>query len=274
MTNTLNSHFTFFDGTTIPRMGFGAMRLTGQPGNFGPYHDWEGGKALLQRAYALGVRHFDTARAYGPGFNERLIRDALSSPTGGYPTDVFIASKGGVEKDANGIRRDTRPETMVRHLDESLANLGIDRIDLYYVHAPDRATPIRESVAALEEARIAGKIKRIGLSNVSRQELEAAMEVAPISAVQNRYSPADRADPEQEAMVDWLDANGIAFVPHGPLGANPMQRGAKVNPGLALSRLLERAPNVLLIPGTTNQAHLHANIAASAGEAVLEAVNA
>ncbi len=261
MTDTLTPTFTFANGRTVGRMGYGAMRLTGQPRNFGPYADWQGGIDLLREAQALGITHIDTARAYGPHHNEALIADALLNDDGSYG-DMFIASKGGVEKDAMSILRDTRPETLKRHLSESLANLRTEKVDLYYVHAPDATTPIRESVAALEEMRVAGKLDLIGLSNVSRAQVEEAMTVAPIAAVQNRYSPADVRNEEAEELIDWLNERGIAFVPHGPLGANPMIPGAAVDPGQALRHLLRRAPNILAIPGTTSLAHLRQNAAA------------
>ncbi len=253
--------FTFPNGRTVSRIGYGAMRLTGQPRNFGPYPDWQGGIELLRRARDLGVTHIDTARAYGPHENEKLIADALLNPDGTYG-NMFIASKGGVEKDATSMSRDTSPETMKRHVEESLANLRTQKIDLYYVHSPDGVTPIIESVAALEEMRMRGKIDMIGLSNVSRTQVEDALKVAQIAAVQNRYSPADKYDEELEGMIDWLNDQAIAFVPHGPLGANPMARGAAVNPQEALRTLLARAPNVLAIPGTTTIAHLEENAAA------------
>lgn len=263
MTNDLNSTFAFLNGRTVNRIGYGAMRLTGQPRNFGPYADWQGGIELLQRARDLGVTHIDTARAYGPHENEKLIADALLNEDGSYG-EMFIASKGGVEKSVTSLTRDTSPETMKRHLEESLASLRTDKIDLYYVHAPDGITPISESVAALEDMRQAGKIDMIGLSNVSRAQVEEALKVAPIAAVQNRYSPADERDDALEEMIDWLNEQGIAFVPHGPLGANPMKQGAMVDPGEALRTLLARAPNVLVIPGTTTIAHLEDNAAALA----------
>lgn len=263
MTNDLNTTFTFLNGRTVNRIGYGAMRLTGQPRNFGPYADWQGGIELLRRARDLGVTHIDTARAYGPHENERLIADAFVDQDGCFG-ETFIASKGGVEKTANSIHRDTSAATMKRHLDESLDNLRTEKIDLYYVHAPDGITPISESVAALEETRQAGKIDMIGLSNVSRSQVEEALRVAPIAAVQNRYSPADLRDAALEDMIDWLDDQGVAFVPHGPLGANPMKQGAAVHPGDALRTLLARAPNVLVIPGTTTIAHLEDNSAALA----------
>lgn len=261
MTNDHSNTFTFLNGRTVNRIGYGAMRLTGQPRNFGPYADWQGGIDLLRRARDLGVTHIDTARAYGPHENEKLIADALVDETGSYG-EMFIASKGGVEKTATSLSRDTRADTMKRHLNDSLANLRTDTIDLYYVHAPDGVTPISESVAALEEMRQAGKIDMIGLSNVTRPQIEEALNVAPISAVQNRYSPADAQDAEMEEMIDWLNKQGIAFVPHGPLGANPMKKGAAINPAIALRALLARSPNILVIPGTTTLAHLEDNAAA------------
>ncbi len=263
MTTEFPKTFTFLNGRTVNRVGYGAMRLTGQPRNFGPFADWQGGIDLLRRARDLGVSHIDTARAYGPHENEKLIADALLRADGTYG-DMFIASKGGVEKSATSITRDTSPETMKRHVNESLANLRTDKIDLYYVHAPDGTTPIAESVAALDEMRQRGKIDMIGVSNVSLDQVKEALAVAPIAAVQNRYSSADVRDAEQEDMIDWLNMKGIAFVPHGPLGAHPMKQGAAVDPKQALRALLARAPNVLVIPGTTTTAHLEENAAALA----------
>lgn len=263
MTDAHTTTFTFPNGRTVNRVGYGAMRLTGQPRNFGPYADWQGGIDLLRRARALGVTHIDTARAYGPHENEKLIADALRTADGTYG-EILIASKGGVEKSTTSLTRDTTAATMKRHLNDSLASLRTDKIELYYVHAPDGITPISESVAALEEMRHAGKTDMIGLSNVSLAQVQEALKVAPIAAVQNRYSPADGHIGELEEMIDWLNDQGIAFVPHGPLGANPMQRGATVDPGTALRTLLARSPNILAIPGTTSIAHLESNAAAMA----------
>lgn len=264
MTPKQNQTFTFLNGRTVPRIGYGAMRLTGQPRNFGPYADWQGGIELLRRARDLGVSHVDTARAYGPHENERLIADALLNEDGTYG-DMFIASKGGVEKTATTITRDTSPETLKRHLNESLESLGTTKIDLYYVHSPDGVTPIADSVAGLEEARQSGQIDMIGLSTVTRAQVEEALKVAPIAAVQNRYSPADARNDASEDMIDWLEERGIAFVPHGPLGANPMKQGAAIQPQLALSALLKRSPNILVIPGTTTIAHLEENVSTLTG---------
>lgn len=257
--------FTFADGRTVNRIGYGAMRLTGQPRNFGPYADWDGGVALLRRAVELGVDHFDTARAYGPHDNERLIAEALAP----LAAQVFVASKGGVEKDGRSIGRDGSPEALARHVEESRRDLapllGERPIDLYYLHQPDPDVAVGRSVAALEAARVAGRIARIGVSNVSLAQLREAMVVAPIAAVQNRYSPADARDGEVEEMIDFTAEHAIAFVPHGPLGANPMRRGAATEPGEALRTLLARSPNVLAIPGTTTPAHLEENARALAG---------
>ena len=139
--------FTFRDGRTINRIGYGAMRLTGQPGNYGPYADWDGGIALLRQAADLGVQHFDSARAYGPNHNERLVRAALASRY----DELFIASKGGINKAGAGARyisRDGRPEALRAHIEESLRDLGVEQIDLYYLHAPDPAVPLEDSVGA------------------------------------------------------------------------------------------------------------------------------
>lgn len=262
----MNTTFTFLNGRSVNRLGFGAMRLTGQPRNYGPYPDWAGGIDLLRRVRELGVEHIDTARAYGPFYNERLIADALVDEEGSYG-DMFIATKGGVDKDATSMSRDTSPAAMKAHVEDSLSNLRTNKIDLFYVHSPDGMTPITQSVAALDEMRAAGKIDMIGLSNVSKADVEAALKVAPIAAVQNRYSPADPSDAEAEDMIDWLDEQGIAFVPHGPLGAHPMRQGARTEPASALRHLLARSPNILVIPGTTSIAHLEQNAGALETEA-------
>ncbi|BDG74411.1 oxidoreductase [Roseomonas fluvialis] len=232
------------------------MRLTGQPGNFGPYADWEGGKALLRRAVELGVRFFDTARAYGPGHNEALIADALHP----YADGIVVATKGGIDKlSPTQLVRDASPATLTRQVDEALARLRVERIDLFQLHWIDPAVPIEESVGALEAARLAGKIRHIGLSNVDRTALDRALAVAPIASVQNRLNTEER---ESEALVDYTASKGIAFIPYGPLGAHPMQQGARLDPAAALRWLLARSPNIVIIPGTTRVAHLEANMRA------------
>ncbi|MBX9649908.1 MAG: aldo/keto reductase [Xanthobacteraceae bacterium] len=238
---------------SVNRLGYGAMRLTGQPGNYGPYADWEAGKALLRRAVKLGVNFIDTARAYGPGHNEALIAEALQP----YAPDVVIATKGGVDKPGGKIVVDGSPATIARQIDEALVRLKKDRIDLFQLHRVDPQVPIEDSVGAIEAERQAGKVRLIGLSNVTRDELDRALAVATIASVQNRFNSAERGDAE---LVEYTAGLGIAFIPYGPLGAHPMQRGALLPAQAALRWLLDYSPNIIVIPGTTSIQHLEDNI--------------
>lgn len=260
---------------SVNRLGYGAMRLTGQPGNFGPYPDWEGGKQLLRRAVELGVNFIDTAEAYGPGFNEELIANALHP----YLQSVIIATKGGINKPTpDDIRADGRPENLRRGCEASLKRLKIDQIDLYQLHRPDPKVPFAESVGMLATLRQEGKIRHIGLSNVTVEQIEQAQQIVPIASVQNRLSISERTG---EEVVDYCTKHEIAFIPHGSLGAHPLKRGAPlanaegkiaeiaghhgVKPNqIALAWMLHRAPNIILIPGTITIAHLEENIAAAA----------
>jgi pyridoxine 4-dehydrogenase len=253
----------------VNRLGFGAMRLTGQPGNFGSYPDWEGGKALIRAAVDLGVNFIDTAHAYGPVHNERLIGEALSGMAGG-TSGVVVATKGGIEKySPTQLKRDGSAQALRRHVESSLTALGVERLDLYQLHWVDPAVPLEVSVQALARLREEGKLRLIGLSNVDRSQLEAALAITPIASVQNRYNPIER---EHDALIDFTAARGIAFIPHGPLGAHPMQRGAPLADGpravegtpaqQALRWLLGRSPNVIVIPGTTSLDHLRENVGA------------
>ena len=240
---------------TVNRLGFGAMRLTGQPGNFGPYKDWQGGLELLRRAAELGVDFFDSARSYGPIWADRLLGEAF-----GGSKNVVIATKGGIDKPEPGrILVDGSPKALATEIDEALVNLRVERIDLFQLHRVDPKVPVEASVAALERAREAGKIRLIGLSNVDREQLDRALEVAPIASVQNRFNQAEQKDAE---LVDYTNSRGIAFIPYGPLGAHPMKRGAVLPPREALAWLLERSPNIVVIPGTTSIGHLEENVAA------------
>lgn len=255
-TDTTQAQSTFLlDGcTAINRLGYGAMRLTGQPGNFGPYTDWEGGKALLQQASTLGINFFDSARSYGPLFSDQILGEALGN------THAVLATKGGVDKPAPGkITVDGSRDTLLREVDEALKNLQRDQVDLFQLHRVDPATPIEESVAALAEAVEDGRVKHIGLSNVTREELDRALSVAPIASVQNRFN---RAETNQSDLVDYTFVKNIAFIPYGPLGASPMKQGALLNPLEAIVWLLNRSPNIVVIPGTTSIDHLVANWAA------------
>jgi len=249
----------------VNRIGYGAMRLTGQPGNFGPYADWEGGKALLRRAVDLGVTFLDTARAYGPQWNEKLIAEALHP----YEPGVVVATKGGIDKfSPTQLVRDAGRTALRQQVEHALGNLRVERIDLFQLHWVDPNTPIEVSVAALDEMRREGKIRLIGLCNTDRDQLDRALAVVPIASVQNRYNIAER---EHDALIDYTASKGIAFIPYGPLSAHPMKQGAplaaergaktKFTPAQeSLAALLRRSPNVIVIPGTTSISHLEENV--------------
>ncbi len=274
--NTISIEHTFKIGgdLTVNRLGYGAMRLSGQPGNFGAYPDWEGGEQLLRRAVELGVNFIDTAEAYGAGFNEQIIASALHP----YNDDLVIATKGGINKSApDSIKADASPEFLRSGVEGSLQRLKLEQIDLYQLHRPDPKVPFAESIGALKELRDEGKIRHLGLSNVTIEQIEEARQIVPIVSVQNKYSISDRSF---ENVLDYCTKNDIAFIPHGSLGAHPLKQGAPlanaegviadiannkdVKPNqIALAWLLHRAPNIILIPGTTTIAHLEENMAAS-----------
>ncbi|WP_299476061.1 aldo/keto reductase [uncultured Roseibium sp.] len=235
----------------VNRLGYGAMRLTGQPGNFGPFENWDEGLALLRRAADLGVTFFDSAWAYGPEFADKIVGEALEG------RKVTLATKGGVDKPEPGrIVVDGSRDALMWQIDRALINLRRDRIDLFQLHRVDPQTPIEVSVAALTEAQADGRIGHIGLSNVTRAQLESALAVAPIASVQNRFNMQET---EAEDLVDFTAEKEIAFIPYGPLGANPMQQGAKLAPREAIAWLLARSPNIVVIPGTTSIKHLEEN---------------
>lgn len=268
---TVSHSFSFPDGTTVRRLGYGAMRLTGQPGIFGPYAEWDQGKRLLRRALELGINFIDTARAYGPGWNEKLISEALHP----YPTDLLIATKGGVvKKSATERYLDGSPAGLRRDCEESLRNLRVDCIDLYQLHWVDPQVPLAESVQGLIQLREEGKVRRIGVSNVTLEQVKEVVGLTPVASVQNRFSVAERGS---DPVVDFCAQEGIAFLPYGPLGADPMQPGAPLAAGegalgevarelkttptqVALAWLLHRAANVVPIPGTRSELHLEENV--------------
>lgn len=246
--------FTVGGEVTVNRIGYGAMRLTGQPGNFGAYAKWDDGKALLQHAVKSGVQFIDSAFAYGPEWADKIIGEALHP----YSNDLFIATKGGVDKPKPGeIVVDGKPETLTRQIDLALTNLKTDRIDLFQLHRPDPEVALEESVGALEAARCAGKVRFIGLSNVNREQLDQALTVAQIVSVQNRFNQGEQDDRE---MVDYTNDKGIAYLPWGPLGAQPWEPGAPLPARESLAWLLKRSPNIIVIPGTTSFAHLDENL--------------
>ncbi|MGL5875646.1 MAG: aldo/keto reductase, partial [Xenococcaceae cyanobacterium] len=226
----------------------------------------------LRRAIELGVNFIDTAEAYGPGFNEELIADALYP----YPENLVIATKGGINKAASDrIEADGRPDFIRRGCEASLKRLKTDRIALYQLHRPDSKVPFAESVGMLATLQQEGKIRHIGLSNVTVSQLEEARQITAISSVQNRFSITERTN---EDVLNYCRQHDIAFIPYGSLGANPLKRGAPlanaegilaeiaqkkgVRPNqIALAWLLHYAPNIILIPGTTTISHLEENVA-------------
>jgi pyridoxine 4-dehydrogenase len=252
----------------VSRLGFGAMRLTGE-GIWGPPPDREGAKAVLRRAVELGVDFIDTADAYGPGVSEELIAEALHP----YPGGLVIATKGGSTRSGPGAwARDGRPEHLREACEESLRRLRLERIDVYQLHAVDPKVPLEESVGVLAELRDEGKIAHVGLSNVNVEELELALQIVPIVSVQNRYSVLDRAS---EPVLERCESEGRAFIPWFPLGAGRIESGAidRVAAArgatpfqVALSWLLARSPVMLTIPGTSSVEHLEQNVAAAALE--------
>ncbi|MEO1046282.1 MAG: aldo/keto reductase [Pseudomonadota bacterium] len=252
MAHDILRNFAIGGTDSVNRLGFGAMRLTGQPGNFGPYADWDSGKALLQHAANLGVDFFDSAHAYGPETADRILGEALDG------RKPFLATKGGVGKTTpDRIIVDGSRDTLLRQIDSALANLRRAQIDLFQLHRVDPEIPIERSVAAISEAQADGRVRHIGLSNVTREQLDRALAIAPIASVQNRFNMSEMGD---DALVDYTAERGIAFIPYGPLGANPMQRGAKLEARTALAWLLKRSPNIIVIPGTTSVAHLKENM--------------
>lgn len=250
----------------VRRLGYGAMRLCG-PGIIGWPDDRGNALAVLRRAVELGVTLIDTADSYGPHVNELQIAEALHP----YPDGLVIATKGGLVHDrSSSWPPDGRPEHLREACEGSLLRLRLDRIDLYQLHRPDPAVPFEESVGTLRDLRDEGKIRYVGLSNVSVEQLERARAIVPIASVQNRYSVADR---QWEDVVEACDRWGIAFLPWFPLAAGPLteaggplarvaERHGATPAQIAIAWLLHRAPVVCPIPGTSSLAHLEENVAA------------
>lgn len=250
----------------VNRLGFGAMRVCG-PQIWGPPADKMQALQVLRRAYALGHNFFDTADSYGPEVGENLIAEALHP----YPEDLVIGTKGGLLRPSPPQWvPDGRPEHLRRALEASLRRLRLDRIDLYQWHAPDARVPFAESFGALAEMQKAGKIRHLGLSNVSVAQLNEARRVAPVVSVQNSYSIDNRSS---EDVLQACAKLGIAFLPWYPLGAGAALRSAKVKKvaarrgatpaQVALAWLLAHSPAMLPIPGTGNVAHLEENAGAA-----------
>jgi pyridoxine 4-dehydrogenase len=252
----------------IARLGFGAMRITGE-GIWGEPKDTAKAKAVLRRAVELGVTLIDTADSYGPEVSERLIGETLYP----YPAGLVIATKGGLTRSGPGAwDRNGKPAYLLTACEGSLKRLRVERIDVYQLHAVDPAVPFLESLGALVRLKEQGKVRHIGLSNVSVEQLEQARKVVPIVSVQNRYSLSDRS---AETVLDACERLKIGFLPWYPLAAGELNRPGgpldtiakrmKATPGqVALAWLLKRSPVMLPIPGTSSVAHLEENVAAAA----------
>jgi pyridoxine 4-dehydrogenase len=262
----MDSTFVIGGDLEVHRLGFGAMRITGA-GIWGPPDDPEESKRVLRRAVELGVNLIDTADSYGPEVSENLIAEALYS----YPDDLVIATKGGMVRTGPGRwPRDGRPEHLKEACEGSLRRLRLERIDLYQLHSPDPRVPLEESLGALKELQDAGKVRHIGISNVSLDELERARGVVDVVSVQNRYSLVDR---HSEDVLEACDREGIGFIPWFPFAAGDLARSGgpldeiaeaheATSAQLSIAWLLARSPVILPIPGTSSVAHLEENVAA------------
>jgi aryl-alcohol dehydrogenase-like predicted oxidoreductase len=251
---------------TVNRLGFGAMRVCG-PQIWGEPKNRAGALAVLRRAYELGHDFFDTADSYGPHVSEILIAEALHP----YPHDLVIATKGGlVRPRASAWDACGTPEHLTRALHGSLKRLKLERIDLYQLHAPDPKVPFEKSMETLAKLQRAGRIRHLGVSNVTVKQLEDARKIATIVSVQNEYNLENRSD---EDVLLACEQAGIAFIPWYPLGAGKALNSSKVKriaarlgatpSQVALAWLLARSPVMLPIPGTGSLAHLEENAAAA-----------
>jgi pyridoxine 4-dehydrogenase len=250
---------------TVNRLGFGAMRITGD-GIWGPPADRDEAKAVLRRAIELGVNFIDTADSYGPHISEELISEALHP----YPDDLVIATKGGLERTGPGQwPRNGRPEHLIEACEGSLRRLVLEQIPLYQFHRPDPTVPLEDSIGALVTLKEQGKIRHIGLSNVTEEHLRQAQRLTPIVSIQNRYNIDDRGS---ESLVDLCEQEQMVFLPWAPIqnfDSNGIahklaRRYDATTRQIVLAWLLARSPSILPIPGTGSVSHLDANVAAAA----------
>ena len=268
MTNAAESGtFTIGGDLTVNRLGYGAMQLTGE-GVWGPPEDHDESIRVLRRAVELGVNLIDTADSYGPFVSEQLICEALHP----YPDDLVIATKAGLTRPGPADWRPVGRDGYLRQQVElSLRHLGLERIDLLQLHRIDPQVPLAEQVGTLADLQAQGKIRHIGLSEVSVKELKAARKVATIVSVQNLFNLSDRS---AEPLLDHVEAEGIAFIPWFPLATGQLSKAGgpladlarehDATPSqLALAWLLHRSPVMLPIPGTSSVAHVEDNIAAA-----------
>jgi len=256
--------FTIAD-RTVHRLGFGAMRITGD-GIWGPPADRERALTVLRRSRELGIDLIDTANSYGPEVSEELIAQALHP----YDSDLTIATKAGLMRSGPGQwHADCRPESLKHECEGSLKRLRVDSIDLFQLHTVDRKVPYEESVGALKELQDEGKIRHVGVSNVSVENLEQARGIVDVHTVQNRFNLTDRA---HEDVLDHCEREGIGFIPYFPLAAGDLARPVAeaaqrhdATPGqVALAWLLARSEVMLPIPGTGSPEHLEENAGAAA----------
>jgi pyridoxine 4-dehydrogenase len=249
----------------VRRLGFGAMRITGD-GIWGPPKNPDLTLRVLRRAVELGVNFIDTADSYGPYVSEELIAKALAP----YPRDLVIATKGGWNRPGpNQWTHDASPKHLRETAEGSLRRLRLDRIDVYQLHIPDPAVPFEASVETLAQLQAEGKIRFVGLSNVTKEHIERARKIVPIVSVQNRYSFSDR---EWDYVVDYCERDGLAFIPWFPLASGRvanmlLERVAKSHQRtpkqVALAWLLKRSRVMLPIPGTSSIEHLEENVRAA-----------
>lgn len=261
------------EGLTVTRMGYGAMQLAG-PHVFGPPSDRDAAVAVLREAVELGITHIDTSDYYGPHVTNQIIKEALHP----YPSDLRIVTKVGARRDSQGGWPHARsPKELREAVHDNLRNLGLEAMDVVNLRVGGFSSPeagsIAEPFGALVEMQREGLIKHLGLSTVSSDQIAEAQSIAPIVCVQNLYNIVNRAD---DALVESLAAQGIAYVPYFPLGGfTPLQSGTlnsvaeslgATSMAVAIAWLLQRSPNILLIPGTSSVAHLRENVAAAALE--------
>lgn len=256
----------------IYRLGYGAMRITGD-GIWGPPKDKQEALAVLRRVLELGINFIDTADSYGPEVSESLIAEALYP----YPKDLLIATKGGLLRTGPGQwPQDGSPKHLREALEGSLRRLRVDHIDLYQFHRPDPKVPFEDSVGEVAKMKQEGKVRHVGLSNVTPQELERAQKIVPIVTVQNRYNISDHTSErlgaeESDKFIDICAQQGIGFIPWGPLAAGELARPGGVleqvakehnaTPGqITIAWLLHRSPTTLPIPGTSSVKHLEENV--------------
>jgi pyridoxine 4-dehydrogenase len=252
---------------TVNRLGYGAMRITGE-GIWGEPKDVEGAKKVLQRAVELGVNFIDTADSYGPAVSERLIGDALSP----YAKGVVVATKAGLTRQGpNKWEPVARPAYLRQQVELSLRYLKLERLDLWQLHRIDPQTPVEESLGEIAKLQKEGKIRHVGLSEVKPDEIEQAQKIVKIVSVQNQYNIGDR---KHEDVLDYCEKHGLAFIPWFPVAAGKLaQPGGKLDAAakkhgatvsqLSLAWLLHRSPVMLPIPGTSSVKHLEENIAAA-----------